>query len=411
MRIAFLTQEFPSEYSLEGEGLGTYVHRMVRLLKRSGHEPEVFVSSRRSPQKLVYDGILVHRVNWEYERPFLCFLFRPRQKSGRVQRWRTGLAWLLQAKSLSAALEQRHAEEPFDLVQSSDLMAVGLAVRTHRKRVHVVRCSSAADLYNSADMAASKLDRVRAYLERLSIKRADKAYAPSRFIAEYFKNEHGIKVQVIRPPKERELEEFSSSIASLPRRFFFHFGQLIERKGTALLANALPLAWEAAPDLTMVWSGHCPDERKLAQWRSRWGNRSQQVYMTGPLPKSEVYAVLARADAAVLPSQVDNLPNTVIESLMFGVPVIGSRGASIDELVDEGVSGHLVELGDVNGLAETLVKMWSGKSPVRKGFEWKSAITEEMRPDRAVANLLGLAKVADIPPIATIGTIKTHESS
>ena len=79
----------------------------------------------------------------------------------------------------------------------------------------------------------------------------------------------------------------------------------------------------------------------------------------------------------MLPSQVDNLPNTVIESLSLGIPVLGSRGASIDELVEEGRTGHLVELGDVHGLAETLVRMWLKRSPVAKGFTWQSAIADE----------------------------------
>jgi glycosyltransferase involved in cell wall biosynthesis len=100
-----------------------------------------------------------------------------------------------------------------------------------------------------------------------------------------------------------------------------------------------------------------------------------------------MYAVLQRADAAVLPTQVDNLPNTVIESLMFGIPVLGSRGASVDELVEEGRTGHLIALGDVDGLAGTLVKMWRGESSVSKGFEWNSDIANEMRPQRAIANL------------------------
>jgi glycogen synthase len=393
MRVAFLTPEFPSEYSVEGVGLGSYIHRMVRSLMRSGHEPEVFVPSQRGPQELNYDGICVHRVNCKNELPLLRALFRPEIGVGRIQRWRTGLTWILQAKSLAAALERRHAVKPFALVQSSDFMAVGLAVRRCRNRVHVVRCSSAADLYNDADSATSKLDWWRTYLERLSIKHADLAYAPSQFIAEYFARRHGMDVQVIRPPRELEIESSSFPRTPLPDRFFFHFGQLIERKGTALLAKALRLAWEAVPDLTMIWSGRCDDARKLTQWQSLWGDRARQVHITGPLPKSELYAVLMRADAAVLPSQADNLPNTVIESLMLGVPVIGSRGASIDELVDDGVNGHLVALGDVDGLADALVKMWRGDSAVAKGFKWNSVIAEEMRPERAVANLVALANV------------------
>lgn len=140
----------------------------------------------------------------------------------------------------------------------------------------------------------------------------------------------------------------------------------------------------------MVWSGPYWDEQNLTYWRSLWGDRAKQIHVTGPLSKSELYAVLQKADVAVLPSQADNLPNTVIESLMLGIPVIGTRGASIDELVDENKNGHLVELGDANGLAETLIKMWKGNSPVRKGFEWNSAVADEMRPDRAIENLVSI---------------------
>jgi hypothetical protein len=77
---------------------------------------------------------------------------------------------------------------------------------------------------------------------------------------------------------------------------------------------------------------------------------------------------------------------------MFGIPVIGSRGASIDELVIENQNGHLVELGDKHGLAQALVRMWRRESPVCKAFHLNTPIAEEMRPDCAVANLLAFAR-------------------
>jgi glycosyltransferase involved in cell wall biosynthesis len=142
----------------------------------------------------------------------------------------------------------------------------------------------------------------------------------------------------------------------------------------------------------MVWSGPCWDEKKLVEWRSLWGARGSQVHITGSLPKPHLYSVLQQAEAAVLPSQVDNLPNTVIESLMFGVPVLGTSGASIDELVAEGCTGHLVPLGDERALGEVLARMWHGKSPVHKGFVWRSKIADEMQPSRAISNLLAVGK-------------------
>lgn len=402
MRIAFLTPEYPSESPSHGQGLGTYVYRMACVLTQSGHEPEIFVSSRHCSQAFHHNGIRVHRINWKEREPLLR-LFSSDGKTGGLnqptsharksfdylRRWRSVLSTLVKARALAAMLERRDAEAPFSVVQSSDYQATGLFVRHRPDRVHIVRCSSAADLYNRVEGTSSKHERFSAYLERLSIKRADLAYAPSIYIAKHFRDTHGMDVRVIRPPKFLEIQNSSPPTVSLPSRFFFHFGQLSVRKGSNLLAQVLPLAWKIVPDLTMVWSGNCSDAQ-LRYWRSLWGTRAEQVQITGPLPKAEIYAILRKADVAVLPSQADNLPNTVIESLMCGIPVIGSRGASIDELVAENQNGHLVELGDMHGLAQALVSMWRRESPVCKGFHWNAAIAEEMRPDRAVANLLGL---------------------
>jgi glycosyltransferase involved in cell wall biosynthesis len=394
MRIAFLTPEYPTEYRSHGQGLGTYVHRMVCALSQSGHEPEIFVSSRHCSQTSYYSGIRVHRVNWTEREPLLRLL----SSDGKAG-VRSALSTLLKARALAAMLERRNAEAPFSIVQSADYLATGLFVRHRPNRVHIVRCSWAADLYNGIEDGgwnpgrfSAYLTRFSAYLERLSIKRADLGYAPSRYIAKYLRDTHGMDVGVIRPPKFFEIQTASPPTVSLPNRFFFHFGQLRERKGTKLLAQALPFAWKIVPDLTMVWTGPCWDGRQLSYWRSLWGARAEQVQITGPLLKPEVYAILRKADVAVLPSQADNLPNTVIESLMFGIPVIGSRGASIDELVTENQNGHLVELGDKYGLAQALVRMWRRESPVCKGFDWNTAIAQEMRPDRAVANLLAFAR-------------------
>lgn len=51
---------------------------------------------------------------------------------------------------------------------------------------------------------------------------------------------------------------------------------------------------------------------------------------------------------------------------MFGVLVIGLRGASIDELVEDRLHRHLVDLGDLYGLADVLVKMWKRESGLQR---------------------------------------------
>jgi glycosyltransferase involved in cell wall biosynthesis len=109
-----------------------------------------------------------------------------------------------------------------------------------------------------------------------------------------------------------------------------------------------------------------------------------------PLSKPDLYALLQRAEASVLPSLADNLPNTVIESLTLGIPVIGTRGASIDELIEPGVTGELVSPGNVEELASAIVRIWRGQSAARKGFAWRGELAKEMQPEKAVENFLKL---------------------
>jgi glycogen synthase len=405
MRIAFLTPAPPSE-SAGGAGLAAYLYRMTRALLDNGHEPEVFIPSNGPSETDIYNGIPIHRVSVKQNQPIFRFLTSASKKLIRSNTWRSLADWISQARALALALESRHAVAPFQLVQSTDYLGAGLWVQKVPGRVNAVRCTTAADLYDQASGIRGIYEICAGYLENLTIRRADVRYAPSRFAADHFRRKYNIDVRVVRPPAYFDTLSLPSPSVSLPDRFFLHFGQLMQVKGTALLAEALPIAWERAPDLTMVWSGYYLDgswrgegiapgsSRKLKEWRSRWGERANQIHITEPLDRPEMYAVLKRADAAVLPSQADNLPNTVIESLVFGIPVLGSRGASIDELVEEGRTGHLVALGDVQGLAEALVKMWFKQTEVSKGFKWDSAVYEEMQPRRAVANLVGLAEDA-----------------
>ena len=45
-----------------------------------------------------------------------------------------------------------------------------------------------------------------------------------------------------------------------------------------------------------------------------WGDKAGNVLITGPLDRRDLLSVVAGAEASVLPSRVDNLPNSAIES-------------------------------------------------------------------------------------------------
>jgi glycosyltransferase involved in cell wall biosynthesis len=67
-------------------------------------------------------------------------------------------------------------------------------------------------------------------------------------------------------------------------------------------------------------------------------------------------AAYSAADAFVIPSLEDNLPNTVMESMACGTPVVGFQTGGIPEMVDHLKNGFIAEQGQSSDLA--------------KGFQW-----------------------------------------
>lgn len=389
LRIAFLTPEFRTE-CLDG-GLASYLDRMTRALRSLGHECEVFVESSCTPEVLTYNGMRVQRVRAAHRHWGVRGAFRL-ARTLRLREIGPVIAAASGALGLSQALEQRHEQRPFDIVQSADTRATGLFVRKCRGRRHLVRCSWARTLCAGLNgHPQTSQERYLCALERRCIRTADAAYAPSEFVAGHYRERYGLDVQVLRPPVNIEVAPAEKLPWTLPTRFFLHFGQLIKLKGTAVLSDALREVWKREPGFTMVWAGEVYDPSTIDAWSQSWGDKRSQVVLLGVIEKPLLYAVLQRAEAAVLPSLLDNLPNTVIESQLFGIPVIGTRGASIDELVEDGVNGELVAAGDVRALAEALIRAWRGETRWIHGHVQPSPILQQMKPEDAARNLLHLA--------------------
>ena len=381
MRVAFITTEYAADYRTGG-GLGTYLARMCRALVACGHTPEVFVTSDRD-ESAVTDGVLVHRVDparWMARFDAL----RGIAKLLRCGRYAAECSAPLfgQAMALACALRRRERAVRFDCVQSADYQAAGLFVTRRRGRPRVVRCSTAADLcgFNSW----------QCFWERVSIRRADRAYAPSRFVANYLHGKFGLEVDVIRPPVTVETVGAPPAVRALPERYLIHFGQIVGYKGSDFLAEALSIVWRKDPSVRMVWAGRTALP-SLEPWRTSWGDWSEHVVYLGAIERPELQQILSRAEGSVLPSMVDNLPNTVIESLMWNKPVIGTRGSSIDEIVVNDVNGLLVDYGDTAALAAAILKIWRDGFAGPSDLLAASPIWQDLQPEIAVANFFRFA--------------------
>jgi glycosyltransferase involved in cell wall biosynthesis len=387
LKIAFVTPTFATEPDCGG--MGSHLHRLTKGLHSLGHEPEVFTLSQETPGVIDFETIRVERVSPSDSLP-LRLICRASRLSGRTDISDVG-EHLRGALGLARAFDRRNRQLAFDVVHTSDYGLAGLFIKNHRPRLHVVFCTWAADLFMAVDGNLDKLNS-KAYrcLERHCIRKADVAYAHSEFVAKHYRERYGLNLEVLRPAAMLETEIASELPWELPERYFMYFGAICPAKGTDVLAAALPLVWRQEPGFVMVWAGESW-HGALDSYRQLWGDQAGQVRWLGYLPKPQVYALLRRAEAVVIPSRVDNLPNTLIESLLLKVPVIGSLGASIDELIETGTSGELVPIGQPAALAAALVKAWRREVPWKAGHFPLPRMIDQMEPSVATVNFLRLA--------------------
>jgi len=78
------------------------------------------------------------------------------------------------------------------------------------------------------------------------------------------------------------------------------------------------------------------------------------VALLGWRARDEVRRLYRDADLLVMPSRWEGLPIVALEAMATGLPVFGSRAGGLRELVVDGVTGRLFDIGDVEGMVEAI---------------------------------------------------------
>jgi glycosyltransferase involved in cell wall biosynthesis len=106
--------------------------------------------------------------------------------------------------------------------------------------------------------------------------------------------------------------------------------------------------------------------------------------------RDDVAAVLAQADAGVLPSLMEGLSNTLLEYMASGLPVLASRVSGSEDLVRDGDNGWLHEPGDRTGMAAALRAMdaLDDERIVAMGRHARATVERHAASDRVIDRLL-----------------------
>src|SRR2546421_1152334 len=108
--------------------------------------------------------------------------------------------------------------------------------------------------------------------------------------------------------------------------------------------------------LVMVGDG---SERSLAEHRARCLGIYEHCSFVGKQPKIVDY--LSASDVLLLHSEQESFGLAALEAMACEVPVIASRVGGVPEVVDDGETGFLSAVGDVDKMAEDAVKLLTDK--------------------------------------------------
>lgn len=133
-------------------------------------------------------------------------------------------------------------------------------------------------------------------------------------------------------------------------------GRVAPVKGLRVLLAALRRLRDTRPDLPVFLNvvGDGDDRPHLEALAKPLGD---MVHFAGFQSQEGVAMAVAEADALILPSFAEGLPVVLMEALASGIPVIATQVAGVGELVENGVSGHLVPAGDDEALVRAIVAL------------------------------------------------------
>ena len=148
---------------------------------------------------------------------------------------------------------------------------------------------------------------------------------------------------------------FSLRRKEQPHHILF-LGWLNARKNPLVLVEAAAHLLHHYPKLRLTLCGEPSDRDYVAKLEARIAalGLSEVVTMPGRQSQTEVMQRLRTASLLVLPSLQENAPMVVAEAMAAGVPVVASNLCGIPDMIDDHVTGLLIDPHDVNSVVQAV---------------------------------------------------------
>jgi glycosyltransferase involved in cell wall biosynthesis len=204
---------------------------------------------------------------------------------------------------------------------------------------------------------AREVFRAAAAVTACSPDLAERAMRLGALPAETVTIPYGVDHERFRPADHAAREAMRQELGLRPgERLVLAGGRLVHKKGLDVAIDAFATdAVRAAGPARLVLFGYGDLLETLQAQVARLG-LADRVLFTGRVERDRVPALYAAADLFLLPSvhdhagNVDGLPNTLLEAMATGLPIVASDVVGVPTVIDSGIEGVLVPEGDAAAL-------------------------------------------------------------
>lgn len=202
------------------------------------------------------------------------------------------------------------------------------------------------------------MDRFPRWTRRV-LRRARRLVAPSHYLSRAIEA-HGFRAEVIPNIIDLEAYPFRRRMAMRPRLLWMRAFHPIYYPEMAV--QVLARVRERQPEATLVMAGQDLGLQSAVERLAARLGLSGAVRFAGFLDSDGKSREFDAADVFINTNRIDNQPVSVIEACAAGLPVVATAVGGVPDLLTQGETGLLVPYGDVEAMAEAVVRLVEDES-------------------------------------------------
>lgn len=349
MHVALYSPGWPPQSN--PNGIVTYVSHMRRELENQGHKVSLFHGNGPHQPDADQRVHAVRKSGWRRLKSKLSGETPERQVLGH-------------GELLADALLNLHRREAIDVVEMEESFGWCAQVQKRVPFPVVTKLHGPAFLTKPEGAMSAALLSSRLVAEGEALHRASFVTSPTRSTIDLTAAHYGIDLQsavVIVNPIASETANHSWRPEEANANEVLFVGRFDRHKGGDFLITAFARLLRMRPEVRLVFVG--PDSGLFEDDGTKVGieefiaktlssEERKQVSYLGPMQSDKIAALRCRASVVVVCSRWENQPNTALEAMLQGCPLVSSDAGGMSEIVEHERTGLLYKSEQVDSFCE-----------------------------------------------------------